>query len=377
MSGPIQNGFQGVVNNQPAPGEAGDFCSANPRAVVIAGPGQFSAPASGLIVGRFAWVNTDTGDVSQSYKVGYQLGFLHRENNAIIVDFLSPATFKVLQGLPITLFSQGEFWAKFAAGAQPGQKVWADPDSGEAIAGSTAPNTASVTGDAGFVGNGSIGTSADGHGSAAAGVLTITQAPTSGKYQVGDTLSGTGVGAGVTITAQLTGTPGGAGTYQLNPGATAFAAATDLKTVSNVLVVDAVTQGALEVGSVVTGAGIAANSTVTAFDTGAGGVGTYVLSGAQQQVADEAIAAVTDKLNVSAVASGVIGSGDVIAGAGVTGGTQIIGQISGTPGGVGVYQITPAQEFASTALTVAAIATPFIVNSVAANGELAKISSWG
>lgn len=52
----------------------------------------------------------------------------------------------------------------------------------------------------------------------------------------------------------------------------------------NTLTVSAVTSGALHVGDVVVGAGIALGTTITAFLTGTGGVGTYTVSGAAQDI---------------------------------------------------------------------------------------------
>src|SRR5882757_6428100 len=109
--------FQSQINNQPAPAEAGDYCGINPRASLInGGAGQYVAPASGLVVGRFAWADPATGDVSQSLIEGAQVAFLHRENNAVITAFLGEAVYVVYQGLPVALFDQGDFWATFAAG---------------------------------------------------------------------------------------------------------------------------------------------------------------------------------------------------------------------------------------------------------------------
>jgi hypothetical protein len=366
MSGPLQTGFQGLVYNQPAPGEAGDFYGVNPRAVVIGGPGQFVAPAGGLTVGNFCWVNATTGEVSQSYVPGWQIGFLHRENNAVIINFLAPATMQVLQGLPLSLFSEGDFWAKFAAGATPGQLVYADPDSGAPVAGSTAPTTAALTGDAGFTGTAAMGASFTGE--VTSNVLTASAV--TGYLTAGDLISSASIVTPVALGAQLTGTPGGAGTYTL---VHADVVAESMVGASTLLHVTATVRGALEVGSVVTGGTIAGGSTVT----GNPAAGFYSISGAAQTVASGTKAANTTLLNVSALASGVIGVGDVIAGSGVTGGTQITSQVSGTPGGVGTYRISVAQNFASTAVTVGSIATPWFVNSAAAAGELAKISTWG
>lgn len=48
-------------------------------------------------------------------------------------------------------------------------------------------------------------------------------------------------------------------------------------------------------------------------------------------------------LTVSAVASGVLGQGNVIAGSGVAAGTTIAGQLTGTTGGVGTYAVNNSQ----------------------------------
>lgn len=303
--------FQTAVTIKPAPGEEGDFFGANPRAIAIAGPGQFVSPSranpvipsqNGLLVGNFAWVNTDTGDVSQSYVPGYQIAFLHRENNAVIVSFLGQASLLVQQGLPVSLFTQGDFWARFAAGATPGQRVWADPDTGAAVAGgSTAPTTASFTASAGASFTLAI----------TANVATVSAV--TGYLSAGDSVTSASLGT-VTLGAQLTGTPGGAGTYTL----------------------------------------------------------------VHADFVAEAATAISTVLDVTAIASGVIGAGDVISGTGITALTRITAQLSGTPGGVGFYTISIAQRFASTNTAIApGIATPWFVNSLAAAGEVAIISTWG
>lgn len=221
----MTQGFQKSVTIQPAPGEAGDFFGTNPRAIAIAGPGQFVAPnraspvvagQNGLVVGNFCWVNTDTGDVSQSYQPGYQIGFLHRENNAIIVSFLAEYAMLVPNGYPITVYAQGDFWARFAAGAQPGQKVYADPDTGAPIAGGSTPATVNMTGSIGFSGTATVA-----NGSNQLTVNTVV----GGTLSVGDTITGAiaaDLPANTTITALGTGT-GGVGTYTMSANATATA----------------------------------------------------------------------------------------------------------------------------------------------------------
>lgn len=118
-------GFQAQVNIQPAPASAGDFASANPRASALAGAGQLVAAASGVIVGRFAWANLTNGTVANSGS-GAPSGFVHRENNAQIQTWLADSGYQILQGYPVTLMTQGDFWAKInVAAATPGQKAFA------------------------------------------------------------------------------------------------------------------------------------------------------------------------------------------------------------------------------------------------------------
>lgn len=135
------------------------------------------------------------------------------------------------------------------------------------------------------------------------GVMTVT-AITAGLIQPGMILNGANV-TGVAVTGYLTGT-GGVGTYETNyVGATVAAEAmtssalpppgftgTGVVTTTGVLTVSAVSAGELIVGSVITGTGLSANTTVIALGTGTGGVGTYTVSPAPAAlVTSEAITA--------------------------------------------------------------------------------------
>lgn len=310
MTQQTKTGFQTIVSNQPAPAEAGDFYGVNPRASVIGGAGQFVAPALGLAVGQFAWFDTALSRVSQSYIAGLVLGMVRRANQAVITTFLAPFTYLVNPGFPVTGLSQGDFWVRFAGGATPGQLVYADSATGAAIAANagSSPTSESATASAGFTGTGTLVN--------ASAVLTIA-AVTNGILSVGDTVTGVQIPANTTILNQLTGTPGGIGTYTMSNPASATVAA------------------------------------------------------------PEAITSTSTVLNVTAVASGTIEPGDTISGTGVTAGTTIVSQIGGTSGGIGTYRISVAQNFAPTTVGAPAILTPWIVNSVAAAGALAKISTWG
>lgn len=94
-------------------------------------------------------------------------------------------------------------------------------------------------------------------------------------------------------------------------------------------------------------------------------------------------------LYVTAITSGTIVSGTTISGTGVTASTQITGQISGTPGGIGVYAVNIAQIVASTAisgtygtLTVTAVASGTLAvgqtvagGTIAANSQITQLGT--
>lgn len=61
-----------------------------------------------------------------------------------------------------------------------------------------------------------------------------------------------------------------------------------------------------------------------------------------------------DTLTVTAVTSGTLSVGQAISGGAMTAGTRIVKQLTGTPGGVGTYQVNNPQTFASAAITGAA-----------------------
>ncbi len=439
--------FQTQVNLQPAPAVAGDFASSNPRASMLAGPGALVAAALGVIVGRFAWADVD-GLVS-NYGGDGQVGFVHRDQQAVITAYLGEASNTIPEGMPATLMIAGDFWAAFAAGATKGQKVFASYEGGTAVAGTAGSPptggvvTASTGGTAvtsiiGVVGVASMGAVVTG---GIAGTVLTVSAVTGGVLHVGSILSGPGgssdpITDGTTIVSLGTGT-GGTGTYNVSVSQTSTSAT--VTATSNIADVTTISAGALAVGSVLTEAGMAVGSTIVAQLTGtAGSTGTYTISGAVQTVTSAAFTAPSTNLKagtvtgvynigdvvsgtgvtlgttivaqtsgtagaagnytvsvsqyaasttitatgttmtVTAVTSGNVEAGNPISGSGVTSGTTIIDQLTGTDGGIGTYQLSVAQQFASTSVTaLGAEETAFYVASTCAAGELAKISTYG
>jgi hypothetical protein len=122
-------GFQKTINIQPAPAVEGDFASANPRASVLAGPNALITGTGGVTVGRFAWA--DAGGVVTNAGSGAPTGFVHREQQALITEWLGEATMLVPEGQIITLHNEGDFWVKTLTVATVGQKVFASLTTGE------------------------------------------------------------------------------------------------------------------------------------------------------------------------------------------------------------------------------------------------------
>lgn len=300
--------FQNSVNRDNPLGVNGDFASSNPRAVVLAGEAGLIAGAGGVTVGQFAWVSSVDGRTVNNFPHTSSdvLGFVHRDQQALITTYLAESSNVIPAGFPVTLFDAGDFW-DVVQGTTPaviGSALFASYAGGGLFVGA-AP--------AGPTATGSIGSTST---ATAAGNQLTTSAVT-GLISVGDTISGTGVPAGTTIIAQPSGTPGGAGTYTTSVATTAAAV------------------------------------TVTSFG---------------------------NVLNVTAVTGGVLAVGDAITGTGVPAGATITSQVSGAIGGIGIYTLSvPATAFAaSTALTVVTgTLTKWVAKSVAAVGQIVKISTWG
>jgi len=87
--------FQSVINQYPAPGVEGGFASTNPHASYAAGEAALVAGDGGVTIGRFAWavngVATNTG-------TGVPAGFVHRDGQAVITDWLGAASNVIQKG---------------------------------------------------------------------------------------------------------------------------------------------------------------------------------------------------------------------------------------------------------------------------------------
>lgn len=275
--------FQTTVTNQPAFAVAGDFASSNPRFTVDVGPGGMVA-GTGLFVGRFAWTTPPldpegTATVANSFGSGSVTGFVHREQQGIITQYLAETTMQVAPGFECYLFSGGDFWVvnSGASLATVGMKAYANFANGLVTFAATASATqnATVTGTI-APGTGSV------TGSIAGNILTVTNVG-SGLVVPGGILSGSGVATGTQVISQISGTANGVGTYYVTPGEQTVVSTTVSETYGLFTAVSGLT-GTYAVGDVLSGSGgggVTAGTVVTGLGTGTGGLGTYYVSPTQ------------------------------------------------------------------------------------------------
>ena len=287
------------------------------------------------------------------------------------------ASMTILGGSFISAFSAGDFYVR-NYGSTPsaiGQKAYAFNNSGLAsfAPSGSPPVGASVTGSIAL--NAVTGSIAPNTatGSIAGNVMTITAEGAGSVLGAGQTVAAPGVDPGTSILQQLAGTSGGIGTYQVSisqnvPAGTGFTMS------GGGLTVSAVTSGTLAVNQTITGAGVPANTVIIGLGTGAGGAGTYAIS-QSATIASEAITASGGTLTVTGVTSGALALNDVISGPGVTAGNTITGFLTGA-GGIGTYLVSIGQTIASEPITVSSgVETKWYAMSVGQPGELVAISA--
>lgn len=160
--------FQTSVNAYLAPGIVGSWASANPHVSLLAPNngdlaaatnGAWRVGTAGVTVGNFAFADTATGLATSAHPgtgaaftssaTGpIRIGFVQRDQVALITTYLAGDTLSIAAGLPVTLLSRGDVWAKFAGGASVGNFVFAKYSDGSAVAGATSTSaTTTVTAD--------------------------------------------------------------------------------------------------------------------------------------------------------------------------------------------------------------------------------------
>jgi hypothetical protein len=135
--------------------------------------------------------------------------------------------------------------------------------------------------------------------------------------------------------------------------------------VNDTLHVSAITAGSIQIGMLVTGAGVAGGTYIASFGTGIGGTGIYNLSSINEQtVSSEAMtgnglpvpgftgnaSSAGTTLTVGTASTGKLVPGTVITGTGFAAGTVITAFGTGE-GGTGTYTINISQTVSSTAIT--------------------------
>jgi hypothetical protein len=205
------------------------------------------------------------------------------------------------------------------------------------------------------------------------GTTMTVSAISTGAYAPGQTISGTNVVPGTTIVAQLTGTAGSTGTYQVSISQTA--GSTTVTGSGGCLTVSAVTTGRIAVGQTLSGTGVTANTTVTALVTGSGGTGKYAVD-VSQTASSTTITASGGTLTVTAVSTGTLFVGDVLSGSGITAGNHITAFATGT-GGTGTYLVSVGDTVGSETITVTGAEVDASYDSVSGAFVLASTSTGG
>jgi len=138
--------FQTTVRSDPAPAFEGDWASANPHtSMLIPGNGDpalatyaaWKVGAGGVVVGRFAFANLSTGEVTMAKPAVaanlYRIGFIGRDQPVVIQGFLAETGSTLYQGQEVDIMDGCDVWTRFPNGGTIGQKVFASTTTGQAI----------------------------------------------------------------------------------------------------------------------------------------------------------------------------------------------------------------------------------------------------
>lgn len=308
----MSGGFQSSVSVQPAPAVAGDFASQNPRWTVDFGPGGAVAGPSGLYVARACWAvpPTDANGASaalNSFGTGPITGIIAREQQGLITTYLADATMVIPQGFQVTPYSNVDLWVKNdgATQALPGQKAYASFANGKFSFAATGNPTTGGSGSASTI----AAETSSFAGSIAGNILTVTGAVT-GTIYPGTAISGASVSSGTQIVGQINGTAGGDGTYYVSiPEQTV--ASTTISGSYGLLTVGGTVVAGFAVGTVISGAGVVAGTTITALGTGTGAAGTYIVNN-NTAVSSEAISVAAVNVETKWIATSSALPGEVV-----------------------------------------------------------------
>lgn len=268
----MSGSFQTFTNALQAPGIAGDFASANPRATQLSsqqyGSAGFVAGPNGLTIGLFAWLDPSTYRIASNSGAGQPAGFVHRAEEALITTYLNAYGLTIPAGMMVgNIFDAGDFFIinNGTTIASPGMKAYANNSTGQATFGAAgAPTAAAVSA--------ATATIAPETASSAASTIVdnlFTTGPAvTNLFVPGGTLSGTGVAAGTMITEQVTPLlPGeaisGIGRYLVTPRDQTVASTTISETYG-LFAPGVLVSGAFAVRMTISGSGVTAGTYITA-----------------------------------------------------------------------------------------------------------------
>jgi hypothetical protein len=396
-NGSSGQGFPSQVTGVQAIGVEGDFSvPGNPfQSVNTPGGASFIAGASGAAVGAFAW--TDANGVVVNSGAGLPTGFVHRAQQGVFYSYALYASLVVPQGLPVTLMAAGDFYVRNAGSvsATPGMKAYAlnasglvtfnvtatPPTDGSATAATLQKVVSASTG-------GALPTTNTCTGSIAGSTLTVTAVGAGSVLGAGQTITGTGIDPSevVSIVAQLTGTAGSTGTYQVS---TVFAVPVASTTISmsggGLTLTGANTTGVFAIGMTISGTNIPTGTTITGYGTAtAGGAGTYTVDrpATTAATASTITAANAMYLTVAGTVTGTFKLNELLTGTTVTAQHIAANGVTNANltglGGAGTYLTDLYQATELTAQTIgtqAGVETTWVATSSGAPGELVSFKN--
>jgi hypothetical protein len=138
--------FQTSVLANPAPAFDGDWASANPHTSMLT-PGNgdpalstykaWTVGAAGVVVGRFAFANLSTGEVTSAQPAVaanlQRIGFIGRDQPVVITGYLAGDGMTMYQGQEVDIMDSADVWTRFPNGGTIGGKVFASTTTGQAI----------------------------------------------------------------------------------------------------------------------------------------------------------------------------------------------------------------------------------------------------
>ena len=218
----------------------------------------------------------DAPAIANNFGAGVPAGFVHREQQGLITTYLAESAMMIPSGFEVTVMDAGDYWCVNDGATQAlyGMKAYANFADGKvtfaaAGAGSTASATGSIAANTGSF-TGSIADdiltlTAVGSGVAVpGGTISGTGVATSTKIlsQVTPLLAGEAIG--------------GIGRYVVNIPEQTVASTTISETYGTFTAASGLS-GQFGVGDSLSGTNVVAGTTITALGTGTGGLGTYIV----------------------------------------------------------------------------------------------------